>query len=114
MEESRNLPGEPDESQVLRFGIDHPLVYGVKWSPRQLEVVPRQQLLFPEREQEWPCWTEPRPPQSWAQRALTKDAAEARRPASGFCGTLLSSRKQQINLQLHEGANGWLRTGEDT
>lgn len=39
-EESRNLPGKPNESQVLRFGVDDPLVDLVKRSPWQLEVVP--------------------------------------------------------------------------
>lgn len=43
---------------MLGFGIDHTLIQVEKWSPWQLEVVPRQQLLFPEREAEWSVgWT---------------------------------------------------------
>lgn len=48
LEDTWNIPGKPDKSEVLGFGIDHPLVQVVKWSPWQLQVVPREQLLFPE------------------------------------------------------------------
>lgn len=48
--------GEPDESKVLRFGVDDPLVQIIKWSPWQLQVIPRQQFLLPVSEKEANYW----------------------------------------------------------
>lgn len=39
--------GEPDESKVLRLGVDHPLIQVVEWTPWQLQVIAGQQLLLP-------------------------------------------------------------------